>query len=328
MNNKVYYLWGEDFFIEQEIDNILAKFFSKNELDTEVISLDVDELTSKDLAQQLESASLFSTARIFIIRKPWWFQKNKVKAKKLDEIIQVFKDYVKKDLSEQILIISSNEENKAHALRKEIENSGGQIFACKNFSVQDLQKWIVKRFSDENTEINSRALLLLLKSGQDMYYLQNLIEKLILMELGTIEEDDVKLHLDSRQEIKVFALSDALLERNVQVALSSYFQLLQQGGSELGFLKIITGQFIHLAKVKSLLEAGMGQDEIQNKTGLKAFAVKKLSEKSRKFSQTDIRQIFKKLLETDIQYKSSGRDKGILMETLISEICIKRQNLQ
>lgn len=159
-------------------------------------------------------------------------------------------------------------------------------------------------------------------SGQDMYYLENMFDKLSLLnreELWNVAEIDA--HLDSRQEISVFKLIDALLNRNVRASLDAFSQLMEQGQSHLMILAMIIQQFVTYSKVKFYIEADYDIPRIAQATGFKDFSIRKMRDKSSKFSPEEVRRVFEILLEVDTTFKSASKDPRIVMETLLVDIC-------
>jgi DNA polymerase III delta subunit len=157
-----------------------------------------------------------------------------------------------------------------------------------------------------------------------MYYLENLIEKVALtVQGGSIKAGDLTDELDSRQETSIFKLTDALLSRNTAASLEAFQQLQEQGQPYLLMLHMITGQLVTLAKIKFWQESGYSFNQIADMSKQKDFVIRKMMEKSSRFSVQDIQVLFKKLLDLDISLKSQGKDQRILMETMIAEFCIK-----
>ncbi len=66
---------------------------------------------------------------------------------------------------------------------------------------------------------------------------------------------------------------------------------------------------------------GYSSSKIAELTSQKDFVVKKVMEKSARFSKAEIRALLASLLATDISFKSEAKDPQILMETLLVEIC-------
>lgn len=322
--DDVFYLWGEEtLLIDEEIKRITNLVRKKSGEDPELLYIDADDLTPRELMETLEFSPLFSIQRIVIIKRPFWLGKSRRKTITAD-VQKVLNDYLQRENRGQTLIITANEANLTNPIVK-VLNKNASVINCKAPGAQFLLKWIKKEVEVQNCSIKPAAAELLAKSGQDLYYLQNLIGKLcLIVKDRAINQGDVEEQLNNREEIKVFKLTDALLNRDIKGSLRAYYQLIAQGEHPLLSLRVITRQFMTLAKVKSYLEKGLNNNEIAGLIGQKEFAVKKMAGKSRNYGWAEIQTVFEQLLQTDLDLKSSGKSSDIIMETLLIELCSKK----
>jgi DNA polymerase-3 subunit delta len=321
---KLYFLWGEEaFLIDQKIKEIHNLMRQEGGEEVELTYLDADELTPQQLMEELEFSPLFALQRAVVIKRPYWLGKSQRKSSRHEEILRVLQDYLQR-AEGQTLIITGTEHNASNPLVKMLDKQA-IVQECKAPTPQYLSGWIKEEFATRGRKIDGPALSLMVKSGQDMYYLENLIEKICLgCESKTVGIQEIEDQLDSRDEIKVFKLTDALLERNLTGSFRSFYQLLDQGEPPTFILYMIVRQFISLGKIKHFQESGADNKEITRLTGMKDFSVKKFLGQARNFTWSEIELLFKKFLDADIKFKSSGQDQKTIMETLIIEICTKK----
>jgi len=319
---NVYFLWGDDsYLIDQRIREIIAEVRQENGDEPEVVPVDADEMSALELGQTLEFSPLFALARVVIIKKPGWLGKSSRKLRKIEESLQVLQDYLQHDNHGQVLIITSSEHNSSNPVTKFLDKKA-KVINVKALSPRELEDWCKNELSRRNVKAAPAALNRMVNSGQDLYYLENLIEKLSLIGTTTgIGISEMDEQLDSKQEIKVFKLTDALLNRNLKAALAAFYQLQEQGEHHLLLLHMITRQFLTLSKIKFYQEAGFPAGKIAEITAQKDFTIKKMLDKSANFSRIEIRTIFNKLLEVDTSFKSESKDPRILMETLLVDLC-------
>ena len=319
--NTAYLLWGpERYLINQKIEEIVAGMSAVGE-PPEVLYVDGDESSPPELGQILEFSSLFAMSRVVIIRNPNWLGKSPRGAKKIERYRQVFEDYFQRDYQGQILVLTADENNSANPITKLLQKQA-RVINIKPLAAGDLEKWSLAELEKRGVRVAPAALTRISGSGQDMYYLENMFDKLSLLnreELWGVAEIDA--HLDSRQEISVFKLTDALLNRNVRASLDAFSQLMEQGQSHLLILAMIIQQFVTFSKVKFYIEAGYDNPRIAQATGFKDFSIRKMRDKSSKFSPEEVRRIFEMLLEADTTFKSASKDPRIVMETLLVAIC-------
>ncbi|WP_061214402.1 DNA polymerase III subunit delta [Syntrophomonas wolfei] len=323
--NRIYFLWGEEgYLIDRELERIAALMSRESGEEVETAFLDADELNAYELLEALEFSPLFSSQRLVIIKRPWWLGKAKRRGGKTAEIEKIFLDYLQHDMEGQVLVLTANEHSATNPLVKILDREA-TVIACKSPGPQQLSEWINKEFASYGLKVEKSAANLMAKSGQDMYYLQNLIDKTALLVKGRpVKIADIEGELETKAEIKVFKLSDALLKRNLKASFQAYNQLLVQGEHPILFLYIIVRQFMALARVKYYSEESYGSREIVAQTGLHEFMVKKMLDNARNFSWDELRQLFQIFLQTDVKFKSSSLDDKMLMEALIVEICSKR----
>ncbi|MDD3365558.1 MAG: DNA polymerase III subunit delta [Syntrophomonas sp.] len=324
--HNAYYLWGEEsYLIDREIQKIIGEVAKANGDEPEVVLVDADEMSAMELGQTLEFSPLFAMSRVVIIKKPAWLGKSSRKVRKTEESLQVLQDYFGHDNHGQVLILISTEYNASNPVAKFL-NQQVRVMNIKAPSPTELEEWCKSEFSRRNMRVVPAALKRIVNSGQDMYYVENLIEKLSLIVRSdvVVGVNEIEEQLDSKQAIKVFKLTDALLNRNLKASLAAFYQLQEQGEHHLLILHMITRQFLSLSKVKLYQEMGYSSGKIAELTSQKDFVVKKIMEKSSRFSGEEIRALFERLLETDTSFKSEAKDPRILMETLLVEICSQK----
>jgi DNA polymerase-3 subunit delta len=323
-SNSVYYFWGDEpYLIDQNISNIIAQIQQENGEEPELLLLDGDETSSLGLGEILQSSSLFALNRVVVIKNPAWLSKSSRKAKKAEEIARILEDYLAHIPAGQTLIICASEHQATNPVAKLLSKQV-QTVNVKALSPKLLGDWINDKCGPRGLSLEPAAVNLLANSGQDMYYLENLLEKIsLLAHNGSIGPKDLIDELDSRQETSIFKLTDALLNRNLAASLESFQQLQEQGQPYLLMLHMITGQLLTMTKIKFYQEGGCSFNQIAEMSKQKEFVIRKMLEKSTRFSAQDIRVLFQKLLDLDLSMKSQSKDPRILVETLIVDFCSK-----
>lgn len=316
----VYYIWGEEeYLIEEKIRQIVEQMHDSTGAPPERITVDADELDAAGLARALEFSPLFALNRVVIIRRPGWLDKSNRKTKKADDISRVLTDSLEQGEG-QIIIITARENNAGNPVTKLLTKKANVIH-CPHPDSKQLSRWISDEFKRRHRKINSPALGLLSRSGLDMFYLQNLIEKLCLLSDRDITEKEVQQQFTAKQDINVFKLIDTLMSRDLSGAMKAYEQLLVQGEHPVYLLYMIGRQFFLLAQVKCHREQGMLLKQIADTMGQKEFTVRKMMDKCNKFSHEELQEVFALLLDTDISFKTSSKNPDIVMGLLLSGIC-------
>ncbi len=326
MESSLYFLWGkEPFLIDQEIERLTGCLREQCGEEPEVLYVDPDELTPRELREQLEFSPLFALQRIMVIKRPYWLGKGKKRGNKSEDFIQAVNDYLDQEVPGQTLIFTAEGLEKGNPLVKRFSKEA-HIIECKSPDARTLEDWITQQFAQRNRACTREVIKGLQSSGQDMYYLFNLIEKLCLQVEGRkIDHRDLEEDVSIRDEIKVFKLSDALLKRNLTGSLEVFHQLLQQGEHPLLFLNITVRQLAAMARVKAYGEQGHNNKKIAELTAMKDFSVRKMIESGRYFSWEEIESFFVLCLDIDFKIKNTSQDAVFLMEGLIMEMCGSRR---
>ncbi len=321
-NENVYFLWGEEaYLIDQEIKEIRQRMQEASGEEVELVMLEGDDLSPGGLRSNLEYSSLFAGQRLVVVKRPPWLGKSRRKVAKADEFKQILDDYLKKVHEGQVVVITSAEHDGSNGIVKLLDKQATAA-QYKTASAQYINKWAADEFKARGGQVAADAISLLARSGQDLYYLENLIEKISLMYgKAKITAADVQRELESKEEIKVFKLTDALLNRNMPASFAAYYQLREQGEHPLLFLYMIVRQFISLGKAKYYQEQGYSKAEIVSATGMKEFTVQKMTSCARHFTWAELQGFFELFLQLDITMKSSSQDDNILMESMIVKIC-------
>jgi hypothetical protein len=145
MESQLYLIWGKEaYLIDQEIDRIIRQLEEGGE-EPEILSLDGDELTARELREQLEFSPLFSLHRVAIIKRPYWLGKAKKRGNKSEEYIKAVNDYLNGDGSGQTLIFTTQEMDKTNPLIKRL-NKEARIIECNPPDKKFLGKWIMEQF--------------------------------------------------------------------------------------------------------------------------------------------------------------------------------------
>ncbi|MBO8159163.1 DNA polymerase III subunit delta [Thermosyntropha sp.] len=319
--SNIIFIHGREAFLVDEEIRKLVKDFSLNDEGAEIEYLDAEALNPRALLEKLDFSPLFALKRMVIIKNPYWLGKVRKKAE-LEEIVQLLEEYVKRDYAGQMLVIAGLESEASNPVAQWLKKNT-KVIKCEVLSKPVLRKWIESEFARRNKKVKHEAVNLLAESGQDMYYIFNLIEKLSLMENEVVTEEDVAGEIENKEEIKVFKFTDALLKRDLKEAFDAYYKLREQGVSVIFILYMVVRQFMVLGKVKFYLEKGYNKKQIEEKTGIKNFVINRMAVYAKNYSSEELKFFFSRFLEIDLALKGGmgTQNEDIIMETVISEIC-------
>ncbi len=157
--------------------------------------------------------------------------------------------------------------------------------------------------------------------GADLRALDSDIEKLIVYRGGeTIRREDVRLMVAPAQEQSIFEMVDAMGQRRMQRALELLHEQLRHNANEFYLLSMVTRQYRLMLQVRDLMQRGMNVDAIQKQLGLHPFVTKKIAEQARNYSVEQLENIMHKLLQVDVDLKTSKLEPTLALDLLVVDL--------
>lgn len=305
-------LFGEDTFrSKNKLKEEVEEYKKAHQEEVSVNDIEASDVDYRDFKDQFRQASMFAERKLVILR--FIFEEEEFK-EKFEEDVEQWND------SEDLIILFSEEVKKSDSLFKFIKkNADWEQFEL--LEGKELKEWVTDRF-DNNAEINKNALSTLIDYvGSDLWRLSNEIEKLAnYKKEGTISKKDVKLLVKPDLEADIFNTIDAFAFKNNQKSLNLIQKQLDQGDSPLYILSMINYQLRNLLTVKQLQQQGKRFQQIKKETDLKNFVIKKTLKQCRNFSLEEIKKIYHRLLEVDLNIKTGKVDKEPALKNFIANV--------
>jgi DNA polymerase-3 subunit delta len=188
----------------------------------------------------------------------------------------------------------------------------------------ELRRWIQRRVVGEGGSISQGAVDLLAKLvGSNLWIMKSEINKLVLFTSGRrIGEEDVRRIVSYAQQANVFAMVDAILEFKAGIAEQSLHQLLERGAASAYLLVMLLRQVEMIVRAKELRNQGRSEAEIRDKLGLTSeFTLRKTLEQASRYPMQRLKEIYHKLLETDLSIKTGKYGGELALNILIAELC-------
>jgi DNA polymerase-3 subunit delta len=186
----------------------------------------------------------------------------------------------------------------------------------------ELRKWLALRAKARNGALSPEAIDLLATSGDvDLRLLDQEIEKLLTYAHGRpVSGGDVQKLVHAARSVDVFAMVDALGQKNGRRAIEQFHALVADGEPPFRLLFMITRQFRLIVQAKDLSERRAPLTDMMRSLGSPKFVVEKVLTQSRQFSMPQLDYIYRRLLETDQSIKTGQSDPMLAVDTLIAEI--------
>lgn len=188
-----------------------------------------------------------------------------------------------------------------------------------------LEKWALEKITGAGFKINLPVLKKLISAGLSQERLAQEIEKLMAYQSfhGQQEIDNQslsKLIQGPPLYVGNFALIDALGARDLKKSVVFLNQALGEGAEPHAILGQIIYQFRNLLRLKSLVKEGKTADQMAKLANLHPFVVQKNSRQAKQFDLEELKKIYQRLSELDIQSKTGQIDLPTGLFQLILEI--------
>jgi DNA polymerase-3 subunit delta len=332
----IIFLYGEDTFrSRQKLTELKEKF--KREVDPQgnsLVCLEGETVSLEEINEAVAAPSLFTKRRMIVIDKIYSAKSKKVR----DAVLDYFKKKKKvgKDKDKDNIVIFwdeiAHEEKKKDELFKFLSKQE-YVQEFKPLSNTESTNWIKATVKERDGAIRGQAAVHLSSLfGSDLWQINHEINKLISYKRGQkpelvegaqvaqIEVSDVDELCRGTSDENIFALTDAISNRNKAQALKLFEQELNSGVTESYLLYMITRQFKIMLQVREALDEGLTPRKITNKLKLHPFVVQKSISQVRKFNQVGLKAFFKKLVDVDRLLKSGQADFRSALSLLIAAI--------
>ena len=169
------------------------------------------------------------------------------------------------------------------------------------------------------------AALLATNVGGDLQALTNEIEKLVLYKgsEATIEAADVVLLSPYAAEETIFELVDALGNRQTARAAELFQEKVHEGADPFYLFSMFIRQFRLLIQARYLLDRGERAAGIAEQMKQRPFVADKLARQARNFTLPQLEQIYRRLLEIDVDAKTGKADLLTSLYLLVAGLTVE-----
>jgi len=309
----IFFLYGEDTFrSSQKLNEIVKHYKEIHKSGLNLKSIDLIEKEFQEFKNNASTISMFDEKKLIVL-------KNVSSNKNFQE------DFLKNNgyfinSSDVFLFFEEGvpENNKFFKfLKKKTKN---QEF--EPLEGAKLKNWIKKESENYKAKIEINALDALVEFvGNDLWQMENEIKKLVSFRKGkVIEKKDVEIMVKPKIETDIFETIDAIASRNKKRALELLNKHLENGDSPLYLLSMINFQFRNLLIIKDLIEKNKPYYNFQKITGLHPFVIKKSYNQAQRFSLQELKKIYQKIFQVDLNIKTGKLDPNAALDLFIAEI--------
>ncbi len=320
----------DDYSIRQALEEIKKTIGDATALMSNTTVLEGRQVTPEQLRSACETVPFLSEKRLVIVEGLLerfgsgnrTGRKKSAKKSGQPEEYQAIADAVTQLPGFTELVILGSAVKSSNPLLRALA-AAGEVRTFPRLRQDQLGQWINRRVKAAGGSISPEAVKLLIRFvGNDLWTMANEADKLTLYAGGRqIEEEDIRSVVSYAQEANVFAMVDAVMEFRGGVAQGLYQQLLRQGVTPAHLLVMLARQVRIIYQIKELRGQRKTRGDIQSKLGLtNDFVLRKAWDQAERYSPARLREMYHKLLETDVAIKTGKIEDEVALNILIAEL--------
>ena len=313
----IFFFYGDDTYRAwQKVKQIREKF--RKEVDKSgfnTMLLDGAEMTLEQFNEAVSQAGFLADKRLIVIKNIF---DHKGLSKLKDDLIAYLNKQTDSSDENYLLFWQEGLPDKRSALFKKL-STYKYVNEFEPLNNAKLNTWTKAEIDKLGGKITPPALNLLTANvGNNLWQLSSEINKLVNYKNSqNIIEQDIELLTRGKVDENIFNLTDAIANKQPAKAIKLLKDQLAQGANEQYLLTMILRQFRILLQLKSLVEINSSATDINKATGLHPFVIKKSLPLLAKYSMTDLKNIFNRLVQLDLDMKSSPINNEIFLNLFI-----------
>jgi DNA polymerase III subunit delta len=193
-----------------------------------------------------------------------------------------------------------------------VKGAGGEVLSYDAPRERDLPRRLVGEAAELGFRLEpAAARMLVQRMGTGLLRLSNELERLGLWAGpgGEVTAGDLEAMVTDVSETAVWSLSDALLERDPELAVSIAERLLGQGENVTGLIYGVASRLRKAHQALVLLEAGAAPKQVESELGIHPYAAKQLVARVRNVSLDQLREATSALADLEVWCRG-GADYG------------------
>ena len=306
---RVYLLYGDEDYLKLQYKNKLLRA-----LVTEGDTMNFSRFEGKEaqvpaLIDLAETMPFFAEHRVILVEDSGFF---KNAAPQLAEYLP--------DMPETTcMIFIEKEVDKRSKTYKSLKDIGRMV-EFKTPDEKMLTRWVLTVLQKNGKKLTQPTMQLFLeKAGNSMGNIDRELEKLICYvgDREIIQMDDVEEICTGQTENRIFDMIHMMAEKRQKEALELYYDLLALKEPPMRSLVLLVRQFNILLQVKTMVAAGMEQNQIADRAGLRSFTIRRYRSEAGHFSVQKLKEALRDCARAEEDVKTGRLDDRLSVELIL-----------
>lgn len=313
-----FYYGGGSFRAKQKIQAIIKKFEEKvDQSGHNTEHLDGENMTLDDFFNTTRAMGFLANKKLIIIKNIF---DNKKLIEMQDALIKYLQSLEDSPDENYLIFWQTSKPDSRKKLFKAL-NKFKYVEHFEELNPSQLNSWIKKHVASKEMTIEPEALSLLVSSvGNNLWQLDQEINKLCNYSKKAIKADDVRDIVKAKIDDNIFNLVDALGNRDKVKSLELIDSQLRAGVSTQYILSMIIRQFRLIIKASSLSSQIKYDGALAQALKIPPLAAKKAIAQSKLYNMDQLKKIYSQLLILDKKFKTTANQEQILFAKMINEL--------
>ena len=306
---QCYLIYGEEAYLRNQNRDKLTKALSGDMASMNFSRYEGDGISPGEIIDMAETMPFLADKRVILIENSGFFKSG----------CPELAEYLKSPAETTFFIFAEKEVDKRKDLYKAVSKTGFEI-CCDEQDENTLKAWISSKVKSEGKSISPRALAFMIdRVGTDMSNISTELEKLVCycMDRNEITESDIEAVCANWLTNRIFAMTDAIVEKNQRRAIDLYYDLLALKEPPAKILALITRQFNLMLQVKEMSDNHKDNGSIASAVKLAPFLVGKYINWARGYTRQELIDALELCAGNDEAVKTGKLDYVISVEMVI-----------
>lgn len=308
----IYLSGGEEFLIERNLAHVISVGVPEETRDFNLDILYASETGAKRILEIARSYPMMAEKRVVVVKDVQKLPANDITA---------LTSYAESPNRTTCLVLinrSKDRENKALQKLRKLSHA----IECKPLYENQVVDWIKREVKAKGYSISAdAALLLAMQVGTQLHDLNNELTKIYLYldESREIDQETVSAVAGFRKDFTVFALQNALGERNLEKAQRIY-RALQTSQSSQMLIARLTRLFTNILIATGFESGYQNEARLAQLTRMSPYFVRDLHKFKQKYRIPEIENALENLRHVDYALKTFPVDERLLFEQMLIHI--------
>ncbi|MCL6610128.1 MAG: DNA polymerase III subunit delta [Peptococcaceae bacterium] len=302
--------------------------------------VDGEETTLADITALAGMAPFFAGKRLVVVQNAKFFAGKKggpetagreqgeeeTAAARSDET--PFLDYLAAPNPSTCIVFDAGDQvDKRKKIYREVAKTG-KVVEFALLRPDQLAAWLEKQARQAGKTLGPGAAAeILARAGNSLQALSVEIQKLISYagESGVITVEDVAAATPPHPEEDVFAVVDAIGEKNPARAMAGIARLLRQKQPPPAILAMVARQIRLILRTGEALRSGGQPGNLASRMGIHPFVARKMAGQQKNFDRRQLIESLHRLHDLDTAVKSGRQEFLAGMEMFILDVCRKKK---